>query len=452
MSWIDTRVRTHPLCAALAAVLASAPFPAATLASPRPTIVLVANCNDSGPGSLREAAMSASDGDTIDLSQLGCSRISLTTGSIPIAIDSLTLIGPGRDALTIDGAYNSNQNLVFHLGHGTLSFSQLALTRGSKYRENLPALGGCVYSLGAVSLDDTAITDCTAHSTGEGNVARGGAIYATGDVTMIDSVVSGATALNTDEEARGGGIYTYGSLIAKYSTIADNYAMNLGNGSLAGGAFVNKQALVVNSTISGNRAWQVGAMFAGRGADYPVEIDNSTITDNIGVHGSWGGVFASAPTKIQNSTIAFNHTGTVNGPRGAGLHVASTSLDIESSIIANNTNEYDATSPYQLVLYSTIGSTLLGTNNLIVSANVALTPGTLTADPRLGPLRNNGGPTRTRMPMTGSPVIDAGNNVQGTNVDQRGGGYPRVIGAAPDIGALEFSSDDDIFWSGFEPR
>ena len=193
----------------------------------------------------------------------------------------------------------------------------------------------------------------------------------------------------------------------------------------------------------------MAAMFAGAGAQYPVEIDNSTITDNVAVNGAWAGVFAFANTKLQNSTIAFNHAGSPDygGPAGVGLHVQESTLDMESSIIANNTNDYDTTN--ELVVYA---GTLVGTNDLVMSSNVTLPPGTLTVDPMLGPLRNNGGLTLTRMPMPGSPVIDAGNDVQGTLVDQRGRGYPRVNGAAPDIGALEYLDDDGIFWDGFEWR
>ena len=58
--------------------------------------IVVTNCDDSGPGSLREAYFNAVDQDTIDLSQLSCSTISLTTGALTDsgAATSLTLIGP----------------------------------------------------------------------------------------------------------------------------------------------------------------------------------------------------------------------------------------------------------------------------------------------------------------------------------------------------------------------
>jgi len=45
---------------------------------------------------------------------------------------------------------------------------------------------------------------------------------------------------------------------------------------------------------------------------------------------------------------------------------------------------------------------------------------------------------------------DAGNNTFGASYDQRGSGYPRVIGSAADIGAYELDTDV-IFANGFDP-
>ena len=61
-------------------------------------------------------------------------------------------------------------------------------------------------------------------------------------------------------------------------------------------------------------------------------------------------------------------------------------------------------------------------------------------DPKLGPLQDNGGPTFTRLPLAGSPAIDKG-LPGGTppEFDQRGTGFPRVIGARVDVGAVETS-------------
>jgi len=59
-------------------------------------------------------------------------------------------------------------------------------------------------------------------------------------------------------------------------------------------------------------------------------------------------------------------------------------------------------------------------------------------DPRLLPLAYNGGATRTQALRGDSPGVDAGNNAAALASDQRGSGYPRVIGAAADIGAFEY--------------
>ena len=274
-------MRLDPLRTALALALACAPG-AVEASSPNALTVLVANCNDSGAGSLRDAVTNASDGDTIDASQLGCSRISLTTGAIVLGVDNLTVLGPGPTGLTIDGRYNNGEDIFFHLGTGTLNVDSMTLSGGRKYRTDLPAQGGCIYSMGNVALNEAVLADCQAHGIGVDNVAHGGAVYTQQDLTMIDSVISGSLATNPDADSRGGGAYVKGSLIAKYSTIADNQAKTVyyPHGSLGGGLFVYRQAVIINSTISGNYAWHMGGMFAGAGASYPVEIDNSTITDN----------------------------------------------------------------------------------------------------------------------------------------------------------------------------
>ena len=91
-------------------------------------------------------------------------------------------------------------------------------------------------------------------------------------------------------------------------------------------------------------------------------------------------------------------------------------------------------------------------HDIVMSSNgVAL--GALTGDPHLNPLADNGGPTPTLSLCRSSVAIDAGNAAAPglPATDQRGPGYPRVIGAAPDIGAFEFNPDgDEIFGNGFD--
>ena len=75
---------------------------------------------------------------------------------------------------------------------------------------------------------------------------------------------------------------------------------------------------------------------------------------------------------------------------------------------------------------------------------------TITLDPSLGPLVNNGGGARTHALSAGSVAIDAGSGGN-TNLesDQRGTGFARPIGAAQDIGAFEYDGDR-IMTNGYD--
>ena len=82
------------------------------------------------------------------------------------------------------------------------------------------------------------------------------------------------------------------------------------------------------------------------------------------------------------------------------------------------------------------GIWVLGFGDLLGSAQDPL-------DARLGPLANNGGPTRTHALLAGSPAIDRGDGAGAPATDQRGPGFPRRKDgngdgrAAVDIGAFE---------------
>ena len=80
------------------------------------------------------------------------------------------------------------------------------------------------------------------------------------------------------------------------------------------------------------------------------------------------------------------------------------------------------------------------------------------ANPLLGPLQNNGGPTETLALASTSPAIDSGDNPLNLTSDQRGFG-PRNVGSTADMGAFEFgatlpvaapTADDDGLFTGTE--
>src|SRR5262249_23684146 len=103
--------RRLPLHAGVAAAFL---FPAHAFGA---TTWTVTNCsqatNDSSnstanhKGVLRFVVAHAADGDTIDLSQLACSTITLVDGELTIPVAHLTIQGPTPDRVTLSGSDNS---------------------------------------------------------------------------------------------------------------------------------------------------------------------------------------------------------------------------------------------------------------------------------------------------------------------------------------------------------
>ena len=412
------------------------------------TVIDVTNCNDAGPGSLRQAVANAVTDDTIDLSTLTCSTISLTTGAISTPLNALTIKGPGAGALTIDG--RSAGRVIHHTGNESIALEGLTLT-GGKYADAANLRGGCVYSASSVALVDSVVTGCNLWGGAGAGVARGGAVYARGALLAKYSTISDSMVYSQNSRAYGGGAFAKDGLISKYSTFDDNTASSQNNDGIGGGVFVSGGgATIGGSTISNNSASRGGGLWIQGGASSPtVSIGNSTISGNVASE-STGGAGIGPPLELSSSTIAFNTAAnsdcfSAENICAAGVLFAQTA-NFQSSIIANN-KAGEALS--DVSKYDTSSGTAGSANNLVTSANVLLPGDTITGDPRLNPLANNGGLTQTHALKADSPAIDAGNNAIGRNYDQRRAPYARVVGAAADIGAFE-RQGDVIFRNGFE--
>ncbi|HET7064061.1 MAG TPA: kelch repeat-containing protein [Rudaea sp.] len=384
-------LRLHPLAACL--VL---PFALADLScnSALAATLSVTNCNDAGGGSLRAALAIAHNGDSIDLSPLTCGKITLTTGQLVVAVDNLTLQGPGAAALTIAGSEvpNHEYSLLYHTGTGTLRIDALKIT-DNHAAYHFGGFSGCIASKqGTVYLNRSLVTECS----------RGGVL------------------------AKG--------FSSRDSTISNNY-----QGVITTGGNVS----INSSTISGNFSYACAGMHLGVSDYYgPVTtatglISNSTISGNVAYsyyshHSHAGAGCIYQPTTISNTTIAFNEADDTGG-----LFIYTTGdVRIDSTIIANNTNPGLTKGQYNLFIG--LAKTVSGSHNLVMSpspTNVDVFG--INADPLLLPLADNGGPTQTHALMPGSPAIDAGSNPAGLATDQRGAPFARVVGAAPDIGAFE---------------
>jgi hypothetical protein len=427
------------------------------------TTIEVTNCNDSGPGSLRAAVTNALDPDTIDLTGLNCYRIGLTSGPIVIPQAVLSLVGPGKNALTIDGNLRG-QVIRYENSAGRLRISGMTITRGFKQNDaSSPYGGGCIYAdYGVLELRNVRVSHC--HACGNGaRSGRGGGIYANGMVRLFDSEIVGNRA--TGGIAHGGGIYADGGVLVRNSRVSRNHApydgggiyVNSGldasrttfSGNTGGAVTAYGRSVIANSTVTGNRDRAGGggtvvelSQVGPNAFDTDTMIVNSTISGNTAERHTVS-LFAETGA-VLNSTIVFNeHRGGTDGSRCTDY--ATVLLDggwegpmhLESTIVTNNTcasNPYHDIGRYE---YNT-DLVLVGADNLVTSSNMLqLPPDTISLDPRLAPLANNGGRTKTHALLDDSPAIDMGNNAADLAYDQRGPGFPRVNGAQADIGAYE---------------
>src|SRR5262249_46370361 len=130
-------------------------------------------------------------------------------------------------------------------------------------------------------------------------------------------------------------------------------------------------------------------------------------------------------------------------------------ITLQSSLLSNNcfgNPNCTQNSDFSTRQTGTNTVTITGTNNLIYATSATLPAGVAAvgACPLLGPLRDNGGPTKTHALMSRSPAIDAGNNAAAPAYDQRGAPDARVSGTKADSGSYEVQQGDIVFNSGFD--
>jgi hypothetical protein len=254
-------------------------------------------------------------------------------------------------------------------------------------------------------------------------------------VKVIDSYVS-----NNDSGGSGGGIEGSpdGPMLIQRSAISGNKAAQ------AGGVMVfGPPVRIVDSTIAGNLA-SAGPDVEGDGGGILVgnkgrlELTNSTVANN-GAYTSGGGIFSDAGSQasINFSTIARNRAdadgmfgGTTGGIhlRTAGVQVAANAR-IANSIVALNTEVGGVAADCGGIGFLGTGINLVTTTN---QGKCSEADPLVVADPRLGPLRANGGPTPTIALLAGSPAIGAAGPGKAPARDQRG-----VKRTDPDLGAYE---------------
>ena len=147
------------------------------------------------------------------------------------------------------------------------------------------------------------------------------------------------------------------------------------------------------------------------------------------------------PCHLLNTTLVGNTAGTGGGNLYLGS-VSSANVTLKNTlVVAGSPNNCDKAVTSQ-------GHNLESAN----SCGLAAAGDLVNTDPKLGPLQNNGGSTRTYALLYASPAIDAGTNTGCPAIDQRGVARP-VDGnkdgiAICDIGAYEASTYRSLPFAG----
>jgi hypothetical protein len=411
-----------------------------TAAPASAAVIDVTTTADGGAGSLR-AAFDTANGNGAD------TQIVLHAGQVY----QLTVCPPGAN----DEDGNADGDLDYTGQHALI-------IRGNGATIEQTCDGERVIDI----VDATAFTLDSTTVTGGATDGDGGGIEAPVPTTISASVITG-NAANGD----GGGLDSSvggAQTTITASTISGNFAAGEGGGVSAGGG--GAQTSVTSSTISGNEAGEAGGGLSSGGGSASTAVVGSTIAGNTaGAEG--GGVDAGGGESTHtyvNSTITGNRAetgGGISSSRDAAVELTYVTLADNTASVGANLAIYtfgEAIDFGQLVSFgSVIADGHVGVNCSLPgpatqsdgynydtgsSCGFGGAPGDVVGggNPHLGALADNGGPTATRLPLSGSPLIDAipvAACAPGITVDQRGVTRPQDGdgngSSGCDIGAVE---------------
>ena len=465
MTPMNTKMKTsmkHTRILLLIALLGAA---AVGLPSVRGATITVTEVGDGfGFRTLRQALADANDGDTIEFApQLGGYTLALIQGLGQLVVNkSVTIrwvptvgynsylgvsswhlsrvfyISPGK-TVTISGLtiLNGSAPAPDYYGggiyndHATLTVNNCTISGNSAVQDWQGGGGGIFNDQGTLTVSGSTLTGNSSYYGGAICNNWLGAGSAT--VTITNSTLSGNSA------SFGGGImHEDGVLTLSNSTVSGNSASYSGGGIYNSGTtnFSDATLAITNSTVSGNSS-NAGGGIANDAAG-TVTITNSTFSGNSAVgpyDGVGGAISNNATLTIINSTFSGNSALNQGGGIYNATSVGNPILTIGSTILnagSSGGNIYNQASAYRTATVTSLGYNLSSDNG---GGYLTATGDQINTDPRLGPLQDNGGPTFTHLPASGSPVIDAGDPRLGT--DQRGPAFLRVFNGRVDIGAAE---------------
>lgn len=316
------------------------------------------------------------------------------------------------------------------LGPGGIGGGDIVVKRSRVLRNR--ATGGSGFC-GGLDLGGTSKIVDTRIAFNEAAGAGGGGVCTAGVGTHLD-IRSSVIERNTAAGNGGGVLFTYSFGSIRNSTITRNVAAGDGGGIYA---TVAQPLAISASTISNNRSGgNGGGILAESSTELP--LVNSTISGNQ-ADGLGGGIWADNPmggnptgVTVEFSSIVRNAADVdVTGGADSGGGIAQgvdAAFALHGALIALNLGPF----PDCNAGVDSLGRNLISDQNGCTGLDA---PSDLTvANPKLAPLADNGGATRTVALKRGSRAIDAGGS-DCPKRDQRGRKRPQ--GPRCDIGAFE---------------
>ena len=298
-----------------------------------------------------------------------------------------------------------------------------------------------------------------AFAPGNGAFGDGGGIRSTGVLTVADSTITGNQLLYLipANGPFGAGIdVSGGPVLVTGTNIEANRSLD-GTAGWGGGLAAHDidDLRIATSTVRGNLIGGNWHSYEAGGGGISLEradvaIERSTVSDNVAGAADGRGEGAGIRTidsnlDIVRSTLSDNTAGTDYGPVNE-LYARGGSVDITGSTIANRFPELSVAAATEVTIRSSVVVAICSGTVVSAGFNVAGPVGAnpnpcplgaptdrTGVDPLIGPLADHGGPTETRLPDPGSPVIDAiplgaAGACDAPTTDQRGGTGPRRRG------------------------